>query len=418
MVSSASNFLQSMFSVLDIFFWPGVFIFVPTVLMGASFPLISYLGLSRQDQEGKTVGTVYFFNVAGNLLGGIVTGFILLPLIGSELSLLLFSLIGITLILFKGNVFIAKNIVLVLMCCVFSISFFPRSGELYRAVHTAPGKDYSSYFEEGVDGVIMTYMKDDRVINYINGVMHGMRPGYPFYVETIITSSHVRYPKNVLIIGYGTGSIVEALLLDPGIEHITLVEINKALMMNLSKNPFFKHMLTDRRITLVFDDGRRYLQRTEEKFDIIMIDPLNSTTAYSNNLYSSQFFALARDHLNQAGILGVWMDEHNVMPRTMASVFHYVDMYKLGWLDSFCIASNMPLHYDEQKGNALLERFPLKYREGITTLWSTNVAIIGNREHIMRVTSKSWINQDWAPVCEYYLRPYDRWAMRFEQNIK
>ncbi len=114
-----------MFSVLDIFFWPGVFIFVPTVLMGASFPLISYLGLTRQDQEGKTVGTVYFFNVAGNLLGGIVTGFILLPLIGSELSLLFFSLIGITFILFKGNAFIPKNIVLVLVCCVFSICFLP-----------------------------------------------------------------------------------------------------------------------------------------------------------------------------------------------------------------------------------------------------------------------------------------------------
>jgi predicted membrane-bound spermidine synthase len=416
--SSVSNFLQSMFSVLDIFFWPGVFIFIPTVLMGASFPLISYLGLSRQDQEGKTVGTVYFFNVAGNLLGGIVTGFILLPLIGSELSLLLFSLIGITFILFKENAFISKNIVLVLVCCVFSIFFFPRSGALYRAVHTAPGPDYSSYFEEGVDGVIMTYIKDDRVINYINGVMHGLRPGYAFYAETIITCSHVRYPKNVFIIGYGTGSIVEALLLDPGIEHITLVEINKALIANLSKNPFFDHMRSDRRITLIFDDGRRYLQRTEEKFDIIMIDPLNSTTAYSNNLYSSQFFALARDHLNPAGILCVWMDEHNVMPRTIATVFNYVNMHTLGWADSFCLASSMPLQYNAQKGNALLERFPRKYREGITSLWSSDVGIIGNREHIMQVTSKSRINQDWAPVCEYYLRPYDRWAMRRAQNIK
>ncbi len=264
----------------------------------------------------------------------------------------------------------------------------------------------------------MTYIKDDRVINYINGVMHGLRPGYSFYVETIITSSHVQYPKNVLIIGYGTGSIVEALLLDPGIEHITLVEINKALIANLSKNPFFEHMLSDRRIELIFDDGRRYLQRTEEKFDIIMIDPLHSTTAYSNNLYSSQFFALARDHLNQAGILCVWMDEHNVMPKTIATVFNYVNMYALGWTDSFCLASSMPLQYNAQKGNALLERFPRKYREGITSLWSTNVAIIANREHIMQVTANSLTNKDWEPVCEYYLRPYDRWAMRRVQNMQ
>jgi spermidine synthase len=407
-----------MFSVLDIFFWPGVFTFIPTVLMGASFPLISYLGLTRQDQEGKTVGTVYFFNVAGNLLGGIVTGFILLPLIGSELALLFFSLIGITFILFKENAFIPKNIVLVIVCCALSISLFPRSGELYRAIHTTPGPDYKTYFEEGVDGVIMTYIKDDHVINYINGVGHGVRPGYGFYVETIIASSHVQHTKNVLIIGYGTGSIVEALLLDPGIERITLVEINKALIANLAKNKLFEHMLFDRRIELIFDDGRRYLQKTEKKFDIIMIDPLHSTTAYSNNLYSSQFFALARDHLNQAGILCVWMDEHNVMPKTIATVFNYVTMYALGWTDSFCLASSMPLQFNPQKGDSLLERFPRKYREGISSLWSTNVAIIANRDHIMQVTANSLTNKDWEPVCEYYLRPYDRWAMRRVQNMQ
>jgi predicted membrane-bound spermidine synthase len=408
-----------MFSVLDIFFWSGVFIFIPTGLMGASFPLISYLGLTRQDQEGRTVGTVYFFNVAGNLLGGIVTGFILLPLIGSELSLLLFSLIGITFILFKGNAFFSKNIVLVLVCCALSITFFPRAGKLYRAIHTAPGPDYSTYFEEGVDGVIMTYIKDDHVINYINGVPHGVRPGYGFYVETIIASSHVQHPKNVLIIGYGTGSIVEALLLDPGTEHITLVEINKTLIANLAKNKFFEHMLSDKRVELIPDDGRRrFLQRTKEKFDIIIIDPLHSTTAYSNNLYSSQFFALARDRLNTAGVLCVWMDEHNVMPKTIGSVFNYVTMYALGWTDSFCIASSMPLKFNDLKSTALLERFPQKYRQGITSFWSTNVAIIANRERIMQVTANSLINTDWKPVCEYYLRPYDRWAMRRVQNIQ
>ena len=417
--SSVSNFLQSMFPVLDIFFWPGVFIFIPTVLMGASFPLISYLGLTRQDQEGKTVGTVYFFNVAGNLLGGIVTGFILLPLIGSELALLLFSLIGITFILLKENAFIPKNIVLVLVCCVLSISLFPRSGELYRAIHTAPGPDYSTYFEEGVDGVIMTHIKDDHVINYINGVAHGMRPGYSFYAETIITASHVPYPKRVLVIGYGTGSIVEALLLDPSIERITLVEINKTLIANLAKNKFFEHMLSDKRIDLISDDGRRrFLQRTKEKFDIIIIDPLHSTTAYSNNLYSSQFFALAQDHLNTAGVLCVWMDEHNVMPKTIGRVFNYVTMYALGWTDSFCIASSMPLKFNDLKSTALLERFPQKYRQGITSFWSTNVAIIANRDHIIQITANSLTNTDWEPVCEYYLRPYDRWAMRRVQNIQ
>jgi len=62
--------------------------------MGASFPLISLLALSRHNQEGKTIGTVYFFNIAGNVLGGIVTGFVLLAYLGTEATLLIFSTIG------------------------------------------------------------------------------------------------------------------------------------------------------------------------------------------------------------------------------------------------------------------------------------------------------------------------------------
>jgi hypothetical protein len=106
------------------------------------------------------------------------------------------------------------------------------------------------------------------------------------------------------------------------------------------------------------------------------------------------------------------------MPKTIATVFNYVNMYSLGWADSFCLASSMPLQYNAQKKNAMLERFPRKYREEIASVWSANVAIIANRELIMQVTANSFINKDWEPICEYYLRPYDRWAMRRVQNMQ
>ena len=44
----------------DVFLWPTLFVLVPTILMGATFPLIATLALSDRNREGQTVGIVYF----------------------------------------------------------------------------------------------------------------------------------------------------------------------------------------------------------------------------------------------------------------------------------------------------------------------------------------------------------------------
>ena len=87
----------AVFVVLDVVIWPVAFVFVPTLLMGGSFPLISSLALVRADREGATTGCVYFFNLVGNVLGGVVTGFLLLPLMGTERTVLVFSTTGLAL---------------------------------------------------------------------------------------------------------------------------------------------------------------------------------------------------------------------------------------------------------------------------------------------------------------------------------
>src|SRR3990172_1971769 len=90
----------------------------------------------------------------------------------------------------------------------------------------------------------------------------------------------------------------------------------------------FDRMLADPRIDIVIDDGRRFLLRTSGKYDMIFVDSQRSTTAYSNNIYSRQFFEMVRDHLTENGVFMLWMDEHRVMSRTLASVFGHVRKYR------------------------------------------------------------------------------------------
>lgn len=400
---SLEHGLLSFYALFDVFFWAGVFVFIPTILMGASFPLISFLALSDSSQEGKTVGTIYFFNILGNVLGGLLTGLLLLPYFGTERTVLLFSLIGMLFILFinqyAGKPFaFKKRIAVAVFCVIFSVLFFPRGGALYKIMHSSPGAGYKIFLDEGIDGVILTYQHQDRVITYINGLPHGGRPGYAFYYEAIQAATHAKDVNDVLVIGYGTGSFVDVVLKLDDAKSITIVELSHTLMKNLKKIPLFEEMLSDPRVKLIFDDGRRFLLQTKKKYDLIMMDPLRSSTSYSNNLYSHQFFELLKDHLKSGGIVLIWMDEDMVIPKTIISSFPYVKMYKI-----FSLASNNLFYKNDERHNKLWARFSPHEQQEMEINSRDMGTFIGDQTYIKEATKGYQINSDWKPLCEYYL---------------
>lgn len=401
--NSIKEVLRDIFLLVDVFLWPILFVFIPTILMGATFPLISLLALSQRDKEGKTVGTVYFFNIIGNVFGGIFTGFLLLSYLGTEITLLGFSSVGVLLGLFITRISgkqlsVIGRIGFVFILLVFTVIFFPKRGQLYETMHTPPGKEFKAYVEEGLDGVIVTYQHKEKIWNYINGMIHGIRPEPMFYYMPLEAASFLPEVKNVLIIGYGAGSITEAILKMDDIQKVTLVELNYALIKNLRKMPFYKRMLADSRLNLIIDDGRRYLLRTEEKFDLILIDSLSTRTSYSNNLYSRQFFEIVNQHLSPGGIFMVWMDEYSVMPKTVMSAFDHVRVYNF-----FCLASDMPFKRNDEQRELFFNSFSSKEQAAILN-WESKISkYVGDQSYVKRLVAKYPINQDWKPVTEYYL---------------
>ena len=251
------------------------------------------------------------------------------------------------------------------------------------------------YLEEGIDGIVVTHQSPYNTIStFINGLGHGFRPGYGFICITIEAASFAPKVENVLIIGYGLGTVTETILKMKDVRKVTIVELSNTLIKNLKKMPFFAEMLADSRIDLIIDDGRRFLLRTHEKFDLILLDPLRTTTSYSNNLYSHQFFELTHKHLNQGGVIMVWMDENRVLPKTMLSVFDQIRMY-----NNFCLASNAPLRINHERRKDLLNSFSPQVQQRILK----NYQYLGGRDYIEAVSEGYQINQDWKPVCEYYL---------------
>ncbi len=322
LINSFPIFLQVLFFTVDVFIWPIFFIIIPTIFMGASFPLIAELAYRQweKNREASAISTVYFFNILGNVFGGFMTGFCLLPILGSERTLLVFILGGLLFVLGlreAGQKAEYRNKAVLVLGMILLFVYFPHKGQLYALMHSSPGKGFRSFFQEGVEGVVMTYQNGERVINFINGHSHGGRPAHSFYSQVIQASSVAASVEDVLIIGYGTGSITEAVLKMPEVKKVTLVELNRTLMDNLKKLELFQTLLSDPRLEIVFDDGRRYLLRQNKKFDMVFMSPLPTTTAYSNNLYSRQFAKLVLDHLKPQGILSMWTDEFSIMAKTL-----------------------------------------------------------------------------------------------------
>ncbi len=420
---STGSVLTDLHCSLDIFAWPVLFVLVPTILMGAGFPLISSLALSRRDKEGSTIASVYFFNVTGNILGGIVTGFVLLPALGTEPTVTIFVSVGILFGLAVTRMGgrklpAAERIALVAAMLLTAVIFLPRKGRLYETMHTRPAEQFNTYIEEGKQGIVVTYRYGGMVVNYINGLAHGMRPQPLFNYETIEAASFAPKVENVLIIGFGTGAVTETVLKLGDVKKVTLVEISGALIKNLRKIPEIDGILSDTRIETVIDDGRRYLLVTPKRFDLILTDPLRATTAYSNNLYSRDFYELAKGRLNLGGVIMVGIYEHSdtlnrIMYRTLLSAFTHIRAYRF-----FCLASDEPLERNSERQNRLLASFG----PGMRKMLSSGALLdfsevpprpdaspkpqqiyLGDEKYIEKLTDGYPINRDNKPVCEYYI---------------
>ncbi len=379
----------------------GFFIALPAYFMGATFPLLASLAPDATRHPARAVSWVYATAVFGNLAGALVTGFVLLPVLGTERTMLVFVLAGLSFFAFVSHQARGYRGVLyrlvgpaALGMAIFAI--FPGPSAVMRSLHVSLTGGMQ-YFAEGVEGVVLTHVDGPRLRHFINGSAHGGRPNPLFYLEAVQTLSSVENPQSVLIIGLGTASVLEAALNDPKVGAVTLVEINGTAIENLRKIELIETMLSHPKVTVFHDDARRWLNRTARRFDVVMMDPLRTASAFSNNIYSREFFQQLEAHLMPGGAVMVWTDEYFVVPKTVATIFPVVEQYC-----TYLMGMRKP---------ALPEARSARFASILAGFEPGNQAAIRaidcerryNRQEILDRTAAAPINTDHSPVTEYYL---------------
>jgi spermidine synthase/MFS family permease len=273
--------------------------------------VLGYLTPSLIDQYAgghpAAAGKAYGVNVVGCILGPLVASYVLLPRVSERHALVVLGLPLLGLCFFCGQSLSPRQRLATALAGGVAVGWsllFANDFEgllLKREPKTEVRRDYAASvisFGEGfgrrllVNGIGMTILTADT----------------KFMVHLPLACQKVR-PESALIICFGMGTSYRAAL--SWDIRTTAVE----LVPSVTEAFAFYHedaaqFLANPKGRIVIDDGRRFLKRTREKYDAIVIDPPPPVEAAGSSLlYSKEFYALARQHLKPNGILQIWYPE-------------------------------------------------------------------------------------------------------------
>lgn len=272
-------------------------------------------------------GRAYAVNVLGCIVGPLVAGFVLLPLFGEQVSMLILvlpwfvmAIAGVRQWKFAWQ---TPATVGLLIAAVLLYHF---------------GRDYEALYPHGVirrdsTATVIAAGQGMQRSLLVNGV--GMTVLTPITkMMAHLTLSHLSTPpRNVLIICFGMGTTFRSAL-SWGIP-VTVVELVPSVPTLFTYyHPDGAELLASPLAHVVVDDGRRFLDRSSQKFDAIIIDPPPPLDAAGSSLlYSRDFYELAKQHLTPGGILQQWLflgdnTDRAAITRALTEVFPYVRAFQ------------------------------------------------------------------------------------------
>jgi spermidine synthase len=175
----------------------------------------------------------------------------------------------------------------------------------------------------------------------IDGHMQSSENDEFLYHESLVQPAMILHPnpKRIFVAGGGEGATCREIFKHKSVEKVTMVDIDD-IVVRVSKEHFPKHHVgafENPKLELVCADARVYLQNTDDKFDVIVIDlpdPIEGGPAYL--LYTQNFYKMVKEKLNPDGILVVQSGPGSVLTcsesfspvyKTLSTVFDVVAPY-------------------------------------------------------------------------------------------
>ena len=309
----------------------------PAILWGASFPL-AVASLARPGEDpGRIVGIVYAANTLGCIAGALLVSLALVPSIGTlqsqRVMLWAAALAGLLMLWPQVRSTKSTGLAAGLAAGLVAAAWLASNmegipGELIaygRRMVINTGKSEVLYTIEGRNSsVAITQWNDGAIEIDVNGHVEATTETYDMKLQRMV--GHLPAvlhpnPKSVLGIGFGAGVSAGTFTRYPGIEHITICEIEPVIPPTSTR--FFGkqnyEVYRNPKTRVVFDDARHYLLTTRDKFDIIASDPLDIFAKGTAAIYSKEYFESVKQHLNAGGLFTLYVPLYETDLRTIKS---------------------------------------------------------------------------------------------------
>ena len=410
------------------------------------FPVCMVLGYMTpaiidyySEGDAKKAGHSYAINTLGCILGPLAVSYLMLPFLSAKSVMVIMSILYV--ILFLINMGRMKKIFKIINCAILAALIIVSAG--YTTTYEMPfskntDKENFHVYRDSTATVIAHNSKqiapvlvtDKHIIQVLNQP-HNMLlvNGYGMTILVSITKlmAHLplaihENPQSALVICFGMGTTYRSMLSwDINVKAVELVpSVVKAFPVffddaeDIIKNP---------KGEIIIDDGRRYLMRTKEKFDIITIDPAPPVeSSGSSMLYSREFYKIIKTKLNENGILQHWFpdfpgDERKMtimraVVKTITEEFPYVKIYcSIAGAGLHISASMSPMK--EYTAEEIVSKMPQKAKQDMNE-WMPSII---TEEKTIEITLsqrispeellKGWQQKEYVsdshPYNEYYL---------------
>jgi len=300
---------------------------------------------TNMNRLGARVGVLMLANVAGSTAGAIVTGQWALRHLGTAGTLK--TVVATTAVFAASGVLMslrstsrrwmeAAACAAAILAVAGVVRNLPTARTLWAGLHASPPERIVYREDEtGLSLVKMTgTVMQSRSQVYVNGIGQSWIPYGDIHTILGALPAFVHPdPRDVAVIGLGSGDTAFALAGRQSIERILCVEIVRSQLATLAEfdrvygYQGLAMLFRDPRVEHVTGDGRRFVMRSERGFDIIEADALRPGSAYSGNLYSDRYFMMLRERLKPRGLAVTWAPTPRVR-RTFLKVFPHVVAYR------------------------------------------------------------------------------------------
>jgi len=323
----------------------------------------------------KVAGNVYAINIMGCILGPLFAGYVFLPIFGVRFSLVFLTIpfVGYFLYYFKtisteGIRYAVFASVLISVFLVTSIGVFLSFEDSGYPKPKEVRRDYVA--------TVISYGKGMNKRLFVNGIGMTCLTTDTKFMAHIALAIRESKPEAALVICLGMGTTFRsAASWDTKTISVELVpSVRDAFGFYFEDAD---KILQKPNTEIIVDDGRRFLMRTSETFDIITVDPPPPIeSSGSGLLYSEEFCRLVKARLKENGILAHWVPVCNVktfqaITRSIRNVFSYVRVFRS--IDDYgyhFFASVQP--FDMPSSRTFASRLPLTAKADLTEWTSVN----------------------------------------------